>query len=221
MSKELEMQKNSQRKPIDHGDVFTGETDHRTFVGGMWDTIGKLQFDFMKSRGLLPTDVLVDIACGALRAGTWFIPYLDRGHYLGLEAEPELLEIALNKELSIETRSEKEPEFVISRAFEFQKFTKAPTFGIANSLFTHLNENDILLCLSKLRDRVEPGMQCFITFREPEGGHQNPERSHANVSFRYSPDQMCSFGENNGFSAEFIGDWGHPRNQKMMLFTAS
>lgn len=42
---------------------------HRNYVGGLWDEIGLLQFEFLKSRGLKPHHVLVDIACGSLRAG--------------------------------------------------------------------------------------------------------------------------------------------------------
>src|SRR5947209_178803 len=49
---------------------------HRTFVGGEWDTIGKLQFDFIVRQGLEPRHVLLDIGCGALRGGRFFIEYL-------------------------------------------------------------------------------------------------------------------------------------------------
>ena len=58
---------------------------HRNWVGGGWDEIGKLQFDFLISRGLKPHHVFLDIACGSLRAGRFLIPYLDAGNYLGIE----------------------------------------------------------------------------------------------------------------------------------------
>ena len=32
---------------------------HRRFVGGLWDEIGQLQFDFMTSRGLMPGSKLL------------------------------------------------------------------------------------------------------------------------------------------------------------------
>ena len=44
---------------------------HRAFVGGdgdLWDRIGRLQFDFLVSQGLRPEHVLLDFACGSLRA---------------------------------------------------------------------------------------------------------------------------------------------------------
>jgi len=38
---------------------------HRHIIGGMWDEIGQLQLDYMKSQGLKPYDKLLDIGCGA------------------------------------------------------------------------------------------------------------------------------------------------------------
>ena len=58
---------------------------HRGYVGGMWEEIGKVQIDFMVGRGLKPSDVFVDVACGSLRAGRHFISYLDPANYLGLD----------------------------------------------------------------------------------------------------------------------------------------
>jgi hypothetical protein len=40
---------------------------HRDVVGGMWDDIGKLQFDFLCDHGLRPSCRLIDIGCGCLR----------------------------------------------------------------------------------------------------------------------------------------------------------
>ncbi len=42
---------------------------HRDFIGGHWDLLGKLQLDFMRDQGLKPDQKVLDIGCGALRAG--------------------------------------------------------------------------------------------------------------------------------------------------------
>ena len=49
---------------------------HREYVGGMWELIGKLQFNFIVGQGLKPENCFLDIACGPLRGGIHFIPYL-------------------------------------------------------------------------------------------------------------------------------------------------
>ena len=66
-----------------HGPEGIKEMGHRQYVGGCWDEIGRLQFDYLVSQGLRPNHYLLDIACGSLRAGIHFIPYLEPGHYLG------------------------------------------------------------------------------------------------------------------------------------------
>jgi D-alanyl-lipoteichoic acid acyltransferase DltB (MBOAT superfamily) len=54
---------------------------HRDKVGGLWDVMGKLQFDFLKANGLMPEHSFLDIACGSFRAGRFLIDYLECGNY--------------------------------------------------------------------------------------------------------------------------------------------
>ena len=94
---------------------------HREYIGGNWDAIGTLQFEFLKSKGLVPQNYLLDIACGSLRLGVKAIPYLETGHYLGIEKEPDLVKAGLNIELDQSIRADKQPKIEISDAFEFEK----------------------------------------------------------------------------------------------------
>jgi len=58
---------------------------YKKFVGSieMYDSIGRSQFDLLLSLGLRPNHYLLDIGCGCLRGGRFYIPYLDPGHYFG------------------------------------------------------------------------------------------------------------------------------------------
>src|ERR1700680_1744351 len=94
------------------GRVGVAAMGHRAYVGGRWEELGRLQFEFMVSRGLRPEHVLLDIACGALRGGVHFIGYLDSGNYLGLEKEKTLIRRGLAKELPRDMRREKNPELI-------------------------------------------------------------------------------------------------------------
>jgi hypothetical protein len=191
---------------------------HRDYVGGMWEEMGQLQFDFLLSRGLEPHHVLLDIACGSLRGGVHFIRYLDPGNYLGIEKEKALIKRALARELPPEVREEKRPELVVSGTFAFERFSKQADFSLAQSLFTHLNSEDVERCLSKLRANVAAGHQLFATFAP--GARTNEGRSHARASFFYTAGELEAIGDRGGFDCHYIGDWGHPRNQMMMQFTA-
>ena len=203
---------------IPEGRIGVIAIGHRDYVGGMWDTLGRLQFDFLLSRGLLPQHVFLDIACGSLRGGIHFIDYLDRGNYLGIEKERLLIQKGIEKELAAEVYAAKAPELIASPSFEFERFSKKPNFSLAQSLFTHLNEADVKLCLSNLRASVQPGHELYATFAP--GARAGTGKSHARAGFHYAREQLELIGQGEGWAARYIGDWGHPRSQMMMQFVA-
>ncbi len=189
---------------------------HREFVGGMWDEIGRHQFDFLVAHGLEPHDVLLDVACGALRGGRWFIPYLEPDHYLGLDQYQELLDRGL-EELGPELVEAKRPELIADAHFSFERFSRAPDVALAQSLFTHLTSRDIVDCLTKLRRRAKPTTRFWATFFNGDS-NANPPVSASRPVFRYPAETMAGFGETAGWRATYVGNWEHPRNQMMMLF---
>ena len=194
---------------------------HREYVGGLWDVIGGLQFRFMTGRGLEPHHVLVDVACGSLRGGVHFIPYLEAGHYLGIDLNSELIDAGIKEELGRDLYELKMPEFVVSDTFEFFRFSKQPDFAIAQSLFTHLIESDILLCLKNLRSVAKSNTKLYASFLRCDEPISNPKQSHPHDPFFYTPEQMRNFGESADWSSKYIGDWDHPRGLVMIEYFIS
>jgi hypothetical protein len=191
---------------------------YEKYVGGRWDELGKLQFEFMKSHGLEPHHVLLDIACGSLRGGRFFIPYLEPGHYLGIDKEPSLVEAGRKHVIADQIWVERKPEILISGDFEFAKLTRRPNFALAQSLFSHLEAVDIKRCLEKLYVVAEPGCRFFATFFESHLPRLHLKKSHSHRNFKYSRTQMRHLGESLGWQVRYIGDWNHPVNQKMILY---
>jgi ubiquinone/menaquinone biosynthesis C-methylase UbiE len=201
------------------GSELVGDMGHRQYVGGLWEVLGRLQFRFMIEQGLQPQHVFLDIACGSLRGGVRFIPYLDRGNYLGLDIQQRLIDIGIRHELGPQLNEIKKPEFVVSDAFEFGRFSKQPDFALAQSLFTHLTEADIALCLRNLRSKAKSKTKFYATFFESEQPMKNPEHSHSHKNFFYTQKQMTQFGEASGWFTRYIGDWKHPRRQMMLEYS--
>ena len=160
----------------------------------------------------------MDIACGSLRAGIHFIPYLNEGNYLGIDKELSLIELGLEHELGKEMEIAKAPEFVVSNSFEFDKFSKVPDFAIAQSLFTHLPPPYIHDCLDKLSQHFQPGGTFFATFFVIKRKIRNPKIPHDHQVFSYTKAEIKDFGRQNGWNVEYIGDWSHPRNQQMVKY---
>lgn len=191
---------------------------HREYIGGLWNELGTLQFQFLVSQQLKPHHYLLDIACGCLRAGVHLIPYLEPGHYLGIEKEKKLLQAGIEQELGRGLYQEKRPQFVISKKFEFEKFGIAPDYAWAQSLFTHLPASAITVCFAKLRNVIKPNGVFYSTFFETEADIVNPSAPHDHKYFAYTRPQIESFGTENQWQPEYIGDWGHPRGQIIVRY---
>jgi SAM-dependent methyltransferase len=193
---------------------------HREYVGGLWDEMGRHQFQFLISNGLQPRHYLCDIGCGSLRGGVHFIEYLDPGHYLGIDKEPVLIEKGIEEELGADLYRRKEPKFVISSTFDFSAFQNRADFALAQSLFTHLPPAYISQCFAALREWIAPGGVFYATFFETAVEHANRTKPHDHAGFAYTRAQMESFGANSRWVSQYIGQWDHPRGQVMVRYHA-
>jgi hypothetical protein len=204
--------------PIEHGPSGIRAVGHREYVGGKWDEIGRLQFDFLVARGLRPQHYLLDIACGSLRGGVHFIPYLEPGHYLGIDKESDLIRAGAQHELTPELRETKRPVLIVDGEFAFERFGVAPNVALAQSLFTHLPPELIGKCFRNLGRVIADDGAFYATYFESNDDIPNPDRPHDWGRFSYTRAQMERFGADAGFRFEYIGDWNHPRGQIMTCY---
>jgi SAM-dependent methyltransferase len=194
---------------------------HRGYVGKQWDEPGVRQFEFMKRRGLTEDSVLLDLGCGSLRGGVHFIPFLKPGHYLGIDKESSLIAAGTEKELGHGQLIERRPELVVSDAFEFERFSKVADLAVSISLFSHLNRRDARCALTRLAAWAGSGLRLYATFFVAEDGpkRRNPPASHAHATFRYTEEEIRTFGAAAGFSVRHCEAWHDPlANQKMFEF---
>lgn len=201
------------------------QMNHRHYVGGNWNVIGKLQFDFMKTVGLTPDTVFLDIACGSLRGGVHFVNYLNPHKYLGIEYSPTMVFEGIDKELTRKTYLQKHPYFVVNGDFRFDLFDKTysgpkPTLSLAQSLFTHLTDEDIVKCLQGLENWLgNAHHDAYITFNNQKGQPKHKESHPIKVWCKAWEDMEKLIKDNSGWDAELIGEWGHPSGQQMMYLS--
>lgn len=199
---------------------------HRDMVGGMWEEIGRLQFEFLRARGLKPSHRLLDIGCGSLRGGIHAIRYLDIGNYYGLDINPSLIE-AGRHELSLAGLTHKNPHLAVSDRFELGLFRQEFDYLLAHSVFTHVFANHIIRCLAEVREVLASKGRFFATFfLAPHSVHLAPivhqpggvQTQYDRNPFHYSRDEIRAMAELANLSAEIIGEWNHPRGQQMVMF---
>ena len=204
---------------------------HRQAVGGQWDELGQLQFDFLLRQGLLPKHFFLDVGCGSLRGGVHFIRYLEAGHYYGIDKSQQLLDAGRNVELRNAGLIERVPTLLQTDTFEFGALHRQFDFAIAQSVFTHIALNDIVRCMMNMEKALNPGGRFYVTFFENPKGKQHLEPlTHPRtegpgvVSFFDKDPFHYDFGtfqwicQGTRLRVEYIGEWNHPRGQRMMCF---
>ena len=201
----------------------------RDAVGGLWDEIGRLQFDFLVSEGLEPQHTFLDVGCGCFRGGVHLIKYLEDGRYYGIDAQQWLLDAAVREEVPRYSLAGRTFQVLCRDDFDFTAFGTTFDYCLALSIFTHQPWNVILRCLWNMHTVLKPRGRFYATFFEdPDGSHLVTSLSHApggvvtfpdRDPFHYSVDVFEELGRRTHLDVTYIGDWHHPRAQKMMLFT--
>ena len=206
------------------------EGRHRSAIGGLWDQVGALQFEFLKSTGLRPHHTLLDVGCGSLRGGTHFVRYLESGRYYGIDLNQPLLDAGYEREIVPLGLAGKLPRSNLACTAEFDATGLGTTFDylVGISLFTHLNWCRIRLCTERLLSVTRPGsLFCASYFDLPDGegasaprvqppgavttfGHRDP--------FHYRVSDIRQAIAGTPWELARAQDWNHPRGQQMLIF---
>jgi cyclopropane fatty-acyl-phospholipid synthase-like methyltransferase len=191
-------------------------TDPRAAVGGMWDDVGRMQFDFMCQQGLQPSHTLLDFGCGCLRGGLHFIRFLNKGNYWGVDISPEILD--KGKELLAEAGlNEKTPTLRVNRDLKFDDFGgKKFDFILAVSVLTHMPLEDTAECFENIRKVMKPTAVFFATFLD--GGNRTYTKR-GYQDFYHPFETMKKLGESYHLQVSLVETFAHPRKQKMMRIT--
>lgn len=161
-----------------------------------------------------------------MRGGLRFIPYLEPGRYYGIDQSQELMDAGVG-ELAQESFQRQRPTLVQMEDFGFERLGETFDYALAQSVFTHLPLNVIARCLVNVERVLEPRGVFFATFFENPGGKHSPdpvEQGGGIMSyydkdpFHYTVEAFEWVCDGLDLEVEYIGDWGHPRNQYMLAF---
>jgi SAM-dependent methyltransferase len=203
---------------------------HRRTIGNMphWDYLGPIQLDYLVERGLEPHHHLLDVGCGPLRAGIHFIRYLEPGHYVGTDKRGDVLETARLVELPQHGLEAKEPLLVEDERFDFGSLGRTFDYAMAQSVFTHIHLNSIMRCLVEMGKVLRPGGKFYASIFENTHGKlyvDDIQQSETAVThydrdfYHYDLDTLRFACEGTGLTLGYEGDYGHPNNEKMLVFT--
>jgi SAM-dependent methyltransferase len=185
------------------------------------------QFNLLKRHGLTKNSYVVDIGCGTLRLATRLIPFLDKGHYCGIEPSLSVLKHGLNCNLPCELKS-KAPRF-ISENYDFpvSVFGTKFDFAMLGSVFSHASIGQIGTCLDHVKPCLTDGglvLASVVDYRRsdlPKGiiHEERPDWTYPH-SVVHSKATMESVASEHGFVVS-EDDWPHVCEQMWLTFRAA
>ncbi|MFF5264959.1 class I SAM-dependent methyltransferase [Actinomadura viridis] len=184
-----------------------------------WNALGRLQFDYLVGHGLKPSDRMLEIGCGNLRAGHLFIGHLDAGHYHGIDISPDIL-FAAQDTLVEYGLQDKLPCLTPVRDLRLA-FLPERHFTVvhAHSVFSHSPISVIEECLANVGRVLAPGGFFDFTFNRTEGEEHHVLRE----DFYYRTSTLVGLAREHGLDARFMDDWeqGNTHKQSKLRLTAA
>jgi len=177
---------------------------------------------------LKPEHYLLDVGCGSLRGGLYFIKFLKKGHYFGIDKNSEFLDGG-KIELYESHLLNKNAVLRLMENFDFKKLNQTFDYAIAQSLFTHLGEDKIKLCLKNIEKVLKKDGKFYATFFESSPDHNDKPIIHNGTDgkittfpnknpYHYPLSFFQKLCDDTSFGVHYIGKWNHPRDQKMLVF---
>jgi len=180
---------------------------------GYWEQIQKYHFNLMIEMGLKPHHTLMDIGCGPLSGGLVFIPYLQPGHYVGIDIRKESIAEA-HIQLAKAGLADRNPFLAVSNTFGREELGDRKFDYIwASQILYHLENEKIKDCFESVAARMKSGSRFYgdiIGYPNKVG----PDSYwHEFSFFLHTPDFLEALGERHGLKMTNLGkieDYGYP-----------
>lgn len=143
------------------------ELSRTQFVGARverFEEDGRLLLIALIRRGLTPESQVIDVGCGALRAGYWLIHFLDADRYHGIEPAQERLAAARSMLLEPGVEERCRPHFAYNDDFDLSSVGVAPDFVLARSIWSHAAKPQIVAMLDSFRQISKPGSLLLASY---------------------------------------------------------
>lgn len=141
-------------------DEFLSETHHR-YYGRPW-IMGQLYFEELVRRGLLPTHRVLDFGCGAGRVGIKLIPYLNSGHYYGIDPHLRSLVAFASYEARLHNLAAKAPCLIFGENFYVEAFDVKFDTVLDFATTEHFSIEQMRGAYTKLYRTMSPGARVFM-----------------------------------------------------------
>ena len=198
---------------------------HRLASGGHWAETGIWQIEFLRRQGLEAGHHVLDVGCGSLAAAVNLLPFLDEGHYWGLDRDAALIEAGVNVELPRAGILPERGHFLINDTFDLSGIPDAIEMAVASSLFACLPFNSVARCIASVVRKLKPSGRFYATWFEnpdpanfdpilhPNGVTTYPDR----VPYHYPFELIAQVCGALGATVDRLDDVTHPRGESLLV----
>jgi SAM-dependent methyltransferase len=198
--------------------LLPGDRHYRAYVGPPedYDLIAAMTFNLLTTLGLRQHHTLADIGCGSLRAGRLFIPYLNVGHYVGIEPNQWLVEEGIRREVGADLIRIKQPRFYYSDSPAVLADSHLTIdFAVAQSIFSHCGLDLIRAWLGAISPVLAPTGALAATFLLASDDYRGTGWVYPEcVSFTL--ETLTKTAADVGLRLQVL-DWRHPRQTWVLL----
>lgn len=128
-----------------------------------WSRVRESTIALLVEEGLQPHHKVVDLGCGHLRIGSWLIPYLEPGRYIGIEPREEAVKAGLRALVGLDVAREK--AVVFSDRTDFDVGAWGPVdFVVARSVWSHASRDQIRATLDAFMESAQRGGKLLASF---------------------------------------------------------
>jgi SAM-dependent methyltransferase len=196
-----------------YADYYAERMDIQIKIKPNWglDLNKRFQVDFLVNNGIINTSTrFLDYGCGALSAGTYFIKYLNKNKYFGVDVSKGVLKEGL-KRIENSGLSGKNAQLRQIPSGVIEPIVELGTFDIiwAQSVLTHMPPKDIEFLLSKLPILLKDTDSSFYaTFAITDGDPVQKKYK----DWYYSIGYLSAIAKNSGLIFDVNTDWSHPED---------
>jgi ABC-type polysaccharide/polyol phosphate transport system ATPase subunit/SAM-dependent methyltransferase len=148
---------------------------HRTARGGHWEESGLWSFEFLRAQGLEPHAVVLNVGCGSLATAIHLIPFLEYGHYFGVECSYALVDAGIRIELPRAGIERDAARLLHSETLDMVEIYDTFDVAYAESLFAYLPFHSVVRCIVAVVRRLKPSGRFYATwFENPDAANFDP-----------------------------------------------
>lgn len=140
--------------------------EHHHAYGRPW-CLGRDQFEYLVTRGVVEGNRVLDLGCGVLRLGVWLIPRVGEDCYYGIEAHRRSLEVVVEYEVPLHGLEAYRPRLLLDENFSAAHFGVSFDWIISFSTLIHLDDAQRTRCLENVVPTLAAGGRLVLSHRLP------------------------------------------------------